>query len=89
MTGTQKGHMAEQNCHELLIYLSDYVEGELDPEICEQIEQHVAGCTNCRTVVETLEGTIALYHALPENRLAPDAVDRLCHVLGLDGGQRE
>jgi anti-sigma factor RsiW len=84
MGWTERSRMAEHNCHELLRYLSDYVDGEIDPQICEQIEHHVAGCTDCRTVIETLEGTIALYHALPEKRLTPGASDRLCHALGLD-----
>ncbi len=74
---------SEQSCSELLDFLSDYVDGELDPRLCEQIEQHMDGCTNCQTVVRTLEGTIALYHALPEHQLSAGAADRLCAALGL------
>ena len=79
--------LADHDCHELLITLSDYVDGDLDPQICAQIEAHIDGCTNCRMVVETLKGTITLYHALPEKPLSPDAADRLCAVLGLNAGQ--
>jgi anti-sigma factor RsiW len=81
--------LADHDCRELLTTLSDYVDGDLDPQICAQIEVHVDGCTNCRTVIETLKGTITLYHALPDHRLSPDAADRLCAALGLDAGQSE
>ena len=79
--------LTDHDCRALLITLSDYVDGDLDPQICAQIEAHVDGCTNCRTVVETLKGTIALYHVLPDHPLSPDAADRLCAALGLSTGQ--
>ena len=43
---------SEQSCSELLDFLSDYVDGELDPRLCEQIEQHMDGCTTAKRLSE-------------------------------------
>jgi anti-sigma factor RsiW len=49
-------------CQSLLGLLSDYVDGDLSDELCQEIEAHAAGCENCRIVVDTLRKTISLYH---------------------------
>jgi len=49
-------------CRSLLGLLSDYVDGELSEELCQEIESHTTECQNCRVVVDTLRKTISLYH---------------------------
>ena len=49
-------------CKSLLGLLSDYVDGDLSEELCQDIERHAAECQNCRIVVDTLRKTIFLYH---------------------------
>ena len=53
----------QSTCQTLLCLLSDYVDGELNEELCREIEFHTAGCDNCRIVIDTLRKTIALYRA--------------------------
>jgi predicted anti-sigma-YlaC factor YlaD len=50
------------NCKSLLVFLSDFVDGDLSEELCQEIETHTAECENCRIVVDTLRKTISLYH---------------------------
>jgi anti-sigma factor RsiW len=50
-------------CKSLLGFLSDFVDGSLSEELCQEIEFHAAGCEHCRIVVDTLRKTISLYHA--------------------------
>ncbi|MFN3309612.1 MAG: anti-sigma factor family protein [Anaerolineales bacterium] len=57
------------SCHEMLHSLSDYLDGELEAEICAAIESHLAECENCRIVVDTLRKTITLYHQYSEEDL--------------------
>ncbi len=57
--------MNTDRCRSLLDGLSLYVEGEAPPELCSEIERHLAGCSDCRVVVDTLRRTIDLYHRLP------------------------
>jgi len=48
-------------CDELLMMLNDYVDGTVDPGVCEQLEKHLAGCNPCQIVVDNIRKTITLY----------------------------
>ena len=48
-------------CAELLATLNEYVEGTVDPAICEEFEKHMAGCNPCQVVVDNIRKTITLY----------------------------
>lgn len=72
-------------CSHLLDSLSDYIDGELDETLCREIEAHMAGCENCRVVVDTLAKTVELYHTAPPEELLPNDVrQRLYKRLRLD-----
>ncbi len=48
-------------CEELLAMLNEYVDGTVDPAICEEFEKHMAGCNPCQVVVDNIRQTITLY----------------------------
>ena len=48
-------------CEELLALLNEYVDGTVDPAICEEFERHMAGCNPCQVVVDNIRKTIRLY----------------------------
>jgi len=48
-------------CEELLKLLNEYVDGTVDPAICEEFEKHMAGCNPCQVVVDNIRQTITLY----------------------------
>ncbi len=48
-------------CTELLTMLNEYVDGTVDPAICEEFERHMAGCNPCQVVVDNIRNTITLY----------------------------
>jgi hypothetical protein len=48
-------------CAELLAALNEYVDGTVDPAICEEFEKHMAGCNPCQVVVDNIRKTITLY----------------------------
>jgi anti-sigma factor (TIGR02949 family) len=64
------------HCQTLLQNLSDYIDGELESELCIQLEQHLDGCEDCRIVVNTLTRTIDLYRANSEKIELPEDVRR-------------
>ena len=49
------------NCDELLAMLNEYVDGSVDPGVCEKFEKHLAGCNPCQVVVDNIRQTITLY----------------------------
>ena len=38
-------------CQELLKVLNEYVEGDIDPAVCKELEKHLAGCNPCKVVI--------------------------------------
>jgi anti-sigma factor RsiW len=76
--------MDKQECQHLLGQLSDYVDGELERTMCEEIERHLAGCQNCRVVVDTLSKTVALYQTQGQTPVPGDVEERLYKVLDLE-----
>jgi len=60
-------------CRELFERLSEYVDGELSQEICEEIRKHLDGCDPCVNFAKTLKKTADLCRCLP-SRPAPPAV---------------
>ncbi len=48
-------------CEELLKMLNEYVDGTVDPAVCEEFEKHMAGCNPCQVVVDNIRQTITLY----------------------------
>lgn len=73
------------NCEKLLGSLSEYIDGELSAELCQELEKHLAGCENCRVVLNTTMRTIDLVHAPVEKPDLPDDVrERLFKRLNLD-----
>lgn len=72
-----------EHCSDMLGCLSDYLDGELDPSVCEEIERHMAECGNCRIMVDTLRKTIILYREHGHEPVPDDAKERLYAVLHL------
>jgi hypothetical protein len=48
-------------CKEMLKELSEYIDGELDPSLCAQLECHMKDCHPCLIFINTLKKTISLY----------------------------
>ena len=60
------------NCREIFERLSEYLDQELDPELCSKIERHLDGCEPCEAFLESLRRTIghvgrARSEGLPED----------------------
>ena len=78
-------HEHPQKCGQLLASLSDYIDGELQAELCIKLERHLQGCDNCRIVVNTLRKTIELYEQIAAPSELPNAVrERLFTKLQLE-----
>jgi anti-sigma factor RsiW len=75
--------MATEACKALLEDLSEYVEGTVPDEVCAEIERHIAGCNDCRIVVDTVRRTITLYQSIPRPGMPEEARERLYKTLHL------
>lgn len=78
-------HVHDLQCKDLLGNLSEFIDGELDDEMCAQLKRHMAGCENCRVVYDTTTRTIYLYQqSAQETELPADVRGRLFNTLNLD-----
>jgi predicted anti-sigma-YlaC factor YlaD len=73
-------------CKEMLGSLSDYIDGDLEAQLCAEIAQHMVECGDCRIVVDTLSKTVSLYRQQGHEPVPQDAKDRLYAVLKLEAG---
>ncbi|HTX78458.1 MAG TPA: anti-sigma factor [Longilinea sp.] len=75
-----------EECKKLLASLSEYIDGELDPELYRELEKHIEECDDCRIVVNTTQKTIALYQEDSGEIPMPEAMrKRLYERLELSG----
>lgn len=71
-------------CEALMSCLSEYIDGELEADVCAEIDRHLAVCEECRMLVDTSRKTIQLYrhHFLQATvELPPDTRTRLWQAL--------
>ena len=73
------------SCRKLLSEISNYLDGEIEPEARQELEEHIAKCPNCWVVFDTTRKTVQIYqgcepYPIPEtlqNRLQ-QALRKLC-----------
>jgi anti-sigma factor RsiW len=68
-------------CRELFERLSEYVDGELSREICEEIRRHMEGCKPCVAFAKTLKTTAEMCRRLPSRPVPPDIAADLRNFL--------
>jgi anti-sigma factor (TIGR02949 family) len=75
----------KHQCNHYLPELSEYLDGELSPELCSELERHMAECDRCRIVIDTTRKTIELYQTTTNSQKAPSEVkERLYKRLNLE-----
>jgi len=68
-------------CGEILEKLSEYLDGELDPKLCQELETHMKDCNPCLIFVNTLKKTITLYQYAGHEPLPKEVHVRLHEYL--------
>ena len=57
---SQKTSVIEIDCQQVRRELSNYLEGDLTPELRYQIESHLAGCKHCAAVHDGMRNVVHL-----------------------------
>ncbi len=55
------------NCDQSLEYLDEYIDGDLQPDLVEGVERHLAECLMCQKRLEELESLLRLASNLPRD----------------------
>jgi len=49
------------NCTDFLAKLTDYFDGQMDPDLLADVKAHLGTCHHCEVVVDTTRKTIEVY----------------------------
>jgi RNA polymerase sigma-70 factor (ECF subfamily) len=63
---------AKPGCCNVVRFLTDYFEQQLDPGVRTELEQHLARCPRCVTQLRTYESTVTLLRSLTDDELPAD-----------------
>jgi anti-sigma factor RsiW len=77
-----------KKCQEYISGLVDYIDGEIDPELCEEIEKHIGECDNCRIMVDSLRQTVSLCRDGRSEKLPSELETKLGNLLRKKWEQR-
>jgi predicted anti-sigma-YlaC factor YlaD len=48
-------------CKATIRLICEYLEGRLTPEVASEVQRHLSGCNNCRTVFDAAALTLEVY----------------------------
>ncbi|HYA16616.1 MAG TPA: zf-HC2 domain-containing protein [Bryobacteraceae bacterium] len=68
-------HQHSEACAEVFAQLSRYIDLDLPPETCREIEAHIAGCEPCVEFTESLRKTVELCRNYAPEEL-PDPISQ-------------
>jgi predicted anti-sigma-YlaC factor YlaD len=63
-------------CTEFLAQMTDYFDGEVQPELLAEIKQHLGECHHCEILVDTTRQTIRVYRDHQLYELTDDVRER-------------
>ena len=75
-----------EKCKEIFSLLSDYLNLELPPDACQEIEAHLAGCPPCIEFAESLRRTVELCRSYRPTEL-PEPIGKQAREQLLDAYQ--
>ncbi len=73
-------------CDDLIAQLSDYIDGELEDELCAELEAHLADCQDCKALFDTTRKTVILYrrhYQESQVSLSDEVIARLRQALSM------
>ena len=65
--------MTSEECKQVFEQLSEYIDGELPPDLCEQLDRHIGDCPPCVQFVQSLRTSTALCKKMKRST-SPDPV---------------
>lgn len=80
-----------EGCPDVVSLWSRYLEGDIRPETCSEMERHLESCPRCRGACDSLKRTLALCRALPAGDVPVEIRESLrraiARALGEKGGE--
>jgi anti-sigma factor RsiW len=77
MNNEQRSPGLTITCQEIVEFVTDYLEGKLDPQMTAEVEAHLERCDGCHTYVEQMRATIRTLGTVPVATLSETAQTEL------------
>jgi predicted anti-sigma-YlaC factor YlaD len=77
------------DCGEIKELLPDYLDSELQGQVCTEIKRHLENCEDCRIFVKTVETTIVLYKESPHHDVPEEVSIDLRNLLRIKVEERK
>jgi anti-sigma factor (TIGR02949 family) len=61
----------DPSCRAVFEMLSEYLDGDLTPASCEELEEHIAGCEPCVQFLDSLKKTMSLSQCFDQEAQPP------------------
>jgi anti-sigma factor RsiW len=65
------------NCTDFLAKLTDYFDGQIEPDLLAEVKEHLGTCHHCEVVVDTTRQTIDIYRGQQHYDFPEDLSSRL------------
>ena len=65
------------NCKHVIHELSNYIDGDLDPTLKQELERHLEHCEDCTMIVDQTRKTIQIFSGSEPITLPSDVKSRL------------
>ena len=65
------------NCTDFLAKLTDYFDGQIEPDLLAEVKEHLGTCHHCEVVVNTTRKTIDIYRGQQTYEFPEDLRGRL------------
>jgi len=63
---------AGEGCRDIVPLFSRHLEGEIAPDVCRELERHVAACPRCGEACDSLRSVLSLCRATPAPKVPDD-----------------
>ena len=74
-------HSDLRHCVEMFEKLSEYIDGEVDMDTCEEIERHIDECAACQICLATLKQTVKLCREVKQSPVPEDVSKRIQELI--------
>jgi len=64
-------------CRQLIHFIADYLEGELDEVSCGDFERHLERCRSCQAYLDSYRRTLSLTQFFADDPVAEDVPEEL------------
>lgn len=65
---------ASPGCPDIVEAFSKYIERDISPDLCAQLERHIAACATCKAKCDSLKQSLALCRATPGPEVPEDVL---------------